>query len=153
MIPSQPTRRPGRPPKTRTWSGNATTPALIEIGFLELIRFLESASTQACVVHTLYIFSAVAAKQNRVYEASGHSKQGEFLPWKYRRVTWKKFGEEQQQKTGGFSTQQRTLVKKGWQAQPPAMRNRTCNAEDKSQAKEEEARCSRRPGTQLATWP
>ena len=76
MIPSQPTRRPGRPPKTRTWSGNATTPALIEIGFLELIRFLESASTQACVVHTLYIFSAVAAKQNRVYEASGHSKQG-----------------------------------------------------------------------------
>ena len=73
--------------------------------------------------------------------------------WKYRRVTWKKFGEEQQQKTGFFSTQQRTLVKKGWQAQPPAMRNRTRNAEDESQAKEEEARCSRRPGTQLATWP
>ena len=77
--------------------------------------------------------------------------RGEFLPWKYRRVTWKKFGEEQQQKTGVFSTQQRTLVKKGWQAQPPAMRNRIRNAEDESQATE--ARCSRRPGTQLATWP
>ena len=114
-------------------------------------RFSATTSSTWCSCRALYICSVAVMSKVECTRQVAIQSRGEFLPWKYRRVTWRKFGEAQQQKTGVFSTQQRTLVKKGWQAQPPAMRNRIRNAEDESQATE--ARCSRRPGTQLATWP